>query len=140
MGGSGAMVAAAGAGSRANFNVQFQYGLALEHLGQTRDAMSHYAAALLENPDFPDALQHLAWIAATDAEAELRNGTQAVELARPRLRIDGAEASGDVADAGGGVCGGGAVRGGAGDGGEGGGTGEGAEGTGKRGGADGGRF
>jgi tetratricopeptide (TPR) repeat protein len=64
-----------------NFNVQFQYGLSLEHLGQTRDAMSHYAAALLKNPDFPDALQHLAWIAATDARPELRNGTQAVELA-----------------------------------------------------------
>jgi tetratricopeptide (TPR) repeat protein len=64
-----------------NFNVQFQYGLSLEHLGQTRDAMSHYAAALLKNPDFPDALQHLAWIAATDARPELRNGAQAVELA-----------------------------------------------------------
>jgi len=56
----------------ANFNAQFQYGLALEHLGQTRDAMSHYAAALLQQPDFPEALQHLAWIDATDARPELR--------------------------------------------------------------------
>ena len=65
----------------ANYNVQFQSGLALEHLGKTREAMSHYAAALLKNPDFPDALQHLAWIAATDSRPELRNGPQAVELA-----------------------------------------------------------
>ncbi len=76
-------------GKGANFNVQFQYGLALEHLGETRDAMSHYAAALLENADFPDALQHLAWIAATDSEAGLRNGTQAVELAGRACELTG---------------------------------------------------
>jgi tetratricopeptide (TPR) repeat protein len=66
----------------ANPNSQYQYGLALENLGQTRDAMSHYAAALLQNPDFPDALNALAWIIATDPRPELRNGAQAVELAR----------------------------------------------------------
>jgi tetratricopeptide (TPR) repeat protein len=64
-----------------NSNVQFQYGLDLEHLGQAQDAMNHYAAALRQNPDFPDALQHSAWIAATDARPELRNGTKAVEMA-----------------------------------------------------------
>jgi tetratricopeptide (TPR) repeat protein len=72
-----------------DFNAQFQYGLALEHLGQTRDAMSHYAAALLKNPDFPDALQHLAWIAATDAQPELRNGRQAVEMAARACELTG---------------------------------------------------
>jgi tetratricopeptide (TPR) repeat protein len=73
----------------ANFNVQFQYGLDLEHLGQTSDAMSHYAAALLQKPDFPDALQHCAWIAATDAHAELRNGTQAVKMATRACALTG---------------------------------------------------
>jgi tetratricopeptide (TPR) repeat protein len=72
-----------------NFNVQFQYGLDLEHLGQTSDAMSHYAAALRQNPDFPDALQHRAWIAATDARPELRNGTQAVEMATRACDLTG---------------------------------------------------
>jgi tetratricopeptide (TPR) repeat protein len=72
-----------------DFNIQFQYGLSLEHLGQTRDAMSHYAAALLKNPDYPEALQHLAWIAATDAKPELRNGAQAVELAAHACEITG---------------------------------------------------
>jgi tetratricopeptide (TPR) repeat protein len=73
----------------ANFNAQFQYGLALEHLGQTRDAMSHYAAALLKNPNFPDALQHMAWIAATDAQPELRNGGHAVEMAARACELTG---------------------------------------------------
>ena len=72
-----------------NFNVQFQYGLDLEHLGQTRDALSHYAAALRQNPDFPDALQHSAWIAATDANPELRNGVRAVEMAARACELTG---------------------------------------------------
>jgi tetratricopeptide (TPR) repeat protein len=72
-----------------DFNTQFQYGLALEHLGQTRDAMSCYAAALLKNPDFPDALQHLAWIASTDAQPELRNGDQAVAMAARACELTG---------------------------------------------------
>ncbi|HUD48926.1 MAG TPA: tetratricopeptide repeat protein, partial [Candidatus Baltobacteraceae bacterium] len=72
-----------------DFNAQFQYGLALEHLGHTRDAMSHYAAALLKNPDFPEALQHLAWIAATDSQPELRNGSQAVAMAARACELTG---------------------------------------------------
>jgi tetratricopeptide (TPR) repeat protein len=72
-----------------NSNVQFQYGLALENLGQTGDAMSHYAAALRQNPDFPDALQHSAWIAATDANPELRNGVRAVEMAARACELTG---------------------------------------------------
>ena len=73
----------------ANEKVQFQEGLALEHLGKTRDAQSHYAAAVLQKPDFPEALQHLAWIAATDARPELRNGIQAVELAARACALTG---------------------------------------------------
>jgi tetratricopeptide (TPR) repeat protein len=72
-----------------DFNAQFQCGLAEEHIGETRDAMSHYAAALLKRPDFPDALQHLAWIAATDARPELRNGAEAVELAAHACQLTG---------------------------------------------------
>jgi len=69
--------------------VQFQYGLALEHQGRIPDAMGHYAAALRENPDFPEALQHCAWIAATDARPELRNGTQAVAMAAHACELTG---------------------------------------------------
>ncbi|MGP8199455.1 MAG: tetratricopeptide repeat protein [Limisphaerales bacterium] len=62
-------------------NAQFQYGLALEHLGRISEAMNWYEAALRDKPDFPEALQHRAWIAATDARAELRDGALAVRLA-----------------------------------------------------------
>jgi tetratricopeptide (TPR) repeat protein len=72
-----------------NANVQFQYGLDLEHLGQAKEAMTHYAEALRENPDFPDALQHSAWIASTDARPELRNGKQAVEMAERACILTG---------------------------------------------------
>ena len=72
-----------------NANVQFQYGLDLEHLGQSKEAMIHYAAALRANPDFPDALQHSAWIASTDARPELRNGKQAVEMAKRACMLTG---------------------------------------------------
>jgi tetratricopeptide (TPR) repeat protein len=72
-----------------NAILQFQCGLALEHTGQTRDAMSHYAAALRQNPDFPDALQHRAWIAATDAQPEWRNGKEAVALAARACALTG---------------------------------------------------
>jgi tetratricopeptide (TPR) repeat protein len=70
-------------------NAQFQCGLAEEHLGQTRDAMTRYAMALQTNPDFPEALQHLAWIAATDARPELRDGAEAVQLAERACQLTG---------------------------------------------------
>jgi Flp pilus assembly protein TadD len=62
--------------------LHYEFGLALAHLGQTREAMSHYARALRLQPDFPEALDRLAWIAATDSRPELRNGTEAVNMAQ----------------------------------------------------------
>jgi protein O-mannosyl-transferase len=59
-----------------------EFGLALAHLGRTREAMSHYAHALRLQMDYPEALERLAWIAATDPRAEFRNGTEAVNLAQ----------------------------------------------------------
>jgi tetratricopeptide (TPR) repeat protein len=58
-----------------------EYGLTLAHLQQTREAMSHYARALRLQPDYPEALDRLSWIAATDPRAELRNGVEAVNMA-----------------------------------------------------------
>ena len=73
----------------ANPDAQFQYALSLEHLGQTRDALGHYAAALQQKPDFPDALQHAAWIMATDSNDDLRNGPRAVEMAARASELTG---------------------------------------------------
>jgi tetratricopeptide (TPR) repeat protein len=62
--------------------LHYEFGLALAHLGQTREAMSHYARALRLQPDLPEALDRLAWIAATDPRPELRNGPEAVNMAQ----------------------------------------------------------
>lgn len=59
----------------------YQNGLALEREGNILDAISQYNSALGQKPDLADALQHLAWIFATDARPELRNGPRAVEMA-----------------------------------------------------------
>ncbi len=59
----------------------YEFAVALGHLGQTREAMSEYAAALLIQPDFPDALDALAWILSTDARTDFRNGAEAVKMA-----------------------------------------------------------
>src|SRR5262249_43448674 len=44
-------------------------------------AIEEYEAALGLNPDFPEALNNLAWILATASNREIRNGGQAVSLA-----------------------------------------------------------
>lgn len=67
--------------------LQYQYGLALEHLGQTRTAMGCFAAAILDDQNFAEALNALAWLAATSPEASLRNGGQAVELAARACKL-----------------------------------------------------
>jgi tetratricopeptide (TPR) repeat protein len=72
-----------------NANAQYEYGLALAHEGKTREAMSQYAQALLLTPDFPEALNELAWIIATDPRPELRNGGQAVEMAERACELTG---------------------------------------------------
>ena len=66
-----------------------EFGLALAHLGQTREAMSHYARALRLQPDIPEALERLAWIAATDPRPEFRNGKEAVNMAQRACELTG---------------------------------------------------
>ncbi len=70
-------------------SAQFQDGRALAGLGKTREAMSRFAAALLLTPDYPEALQALAWILSTDPHPELRNGGEAVPLAEKACQLTG---------------------------------------------------
>jgi tetratricopeptide (TPR) repeat protein len=60
---------------------EYQVALASEHSGHIKEALDGYTAALEQNPDFPEALQHAAWILATDSRPEFRNGAEAVMLA-----------------------------------------------------------
>ena len=51
--------------------------------------MSRYAHSLLLQPDFPDALDRLAWILATAPQAEFRNGEEAVRMAERACELTG---------------------------------------------------
>jgi Flp pilus assembly protein TadD len=54
--------------------------LALQH--KTTEAVAQYRMALSLQSDMPEALNNLAWILATDPHAAIRNGAEAVQLAR----------------------------------------------------------
>ena len=70
-------------------NAHFQFAVALAHQQKTREAMSQYAHALLLQPDFPNALNGLSWILATDANPEFRHGTEAVRMAERACELTG---------------------------------------------------
>lgn len=67
----------------------YEFAVALAHLKKTREAMSQYASALLIQPDFPDALDGLAWILSTDANPGFRNGTEAVKMSERACDLTG---------------------------------------------------
>jgi Flp pilus assembly protein TadD len=67
----------------------YEFAVALAHLKRMREAMSQYASALLIQPDFPDALDGLAWILSTDARPDFRNGTEAAKMAERACELTG---------------------------------------------------
>ncbi|HWW02773.1 MAG TPA: tetratricopeptide repeat protein [Candidatus Acidoferrum sp.] len=67
----------------------FQFGEALAHLGDSREAMSHYAQSILLKPDFPEALDSLSWLLATSSKPEFRNGPEAVRMAERACELTG---------------------------------------------------
>ena len=75
--------------SSANPKAHCEYAAALAHTQKTREAMSEYAAALLVQPDYPDALDGLAWILSTAANAKFRNGAEAVKMAGRACELTG---------------------------------------------------
>jgi tetratricopeptide (TPR) repeat protein len=57
--------------------------------GKRAEAISEYKAALEINRDWPAALNDLAWILATDPDAALRDGSQAVDLGERACQVTG---------------------------------------------------
>jgi tetratricopeptide (TPR) repeat protein len=55
--------------------------LAYKRLGRTADAVAEYREAIRLNPEQTEAINNLAWTLATDPNPQLRNGTEAVQLA-----------------------------------------------------------
>jgi tetratricopeptide (TPR) repeat protein len=57
--------------------------------GKAKDAISEYKAALAIDPDWPPVLNNLSWLLATRPEAELRDGSMALKLARDANKMNG---------------------------------------------------
>ena len=64
-----------------NADTHYQLALLLSFQKKMPEAILHYREALHLRADFPDALNNLAWILAANANPELRNGTEAVQMA-----------------------------------------------------------
>ena len=67
----------------------YEFATALAGIQKTREAMSQYASALLLQPDYPDALDGLAWILSANPNADFRNGTEAVKMAERACELTG---------------------------------------------------
>jgi tetratricopeptide (TPR) repeat protein len=76
-------------GNSPDAKAHYEFALALVHLKRPREAMSQYAAALLIQPDYPDALDGLAWILSTDANPAFLNGAEAVKMAWRACELTG---------------------------------------------------
>jgi tetratricopeptide (TPR) repeat protein len=59
----------------------------LPHLGRKTEAIEHLRAVLQQDPDDPDVLNNLAWTLATDSNAGLRDGGEAVRLAEQACEL-----------------------------------------------------
>jgi tetratricopeptide (TPR) repeat protein len=64
-------------------------GLALAMQGKPEDSVTHYRQAVHIEPNWPEALNDLAWILATHPQATIRNGPEAVRLARRASQLSG---------------------------------------------------
>jgi tetratricopeptide (TPR) repeat protein len=69
------------------FNAHYNYAATLAKRGKIQQAISQYHEALALRPDSVQALNNLALILATDPDATLRNGPEAVTWAEEALRI-----------------------------------------------------
>ena len=57
--------------------------------GKSEDALIYYTQAVRLKPDWPEALNDLAWILATHPQAKIRNGPEAVRLAKRASELSG---------------------------------------------------
>jgi len=57
--------------------------------GKPREAVAEYCEVLVSKPEQPEALNNVAWLLATCADATVRNGAEAVRLAEHACRLSG---------------------------------------------------
>ena len=66
--------------------------------GQDREAVVHFQRALAARPAWPEAMGELAWVLATADDQRIRNGAEAVRLARRACQLAGKDRA-DLLDA-----------------------------------------
>ena len=67
----------------------YNLGVALANQGRVSEAMAEYRETLRLTPDWPPALGKLAWVFATDRNANFRNAGEAVQLAERLCAVTG---------------------------------------------------
>jgi tetratricopeptide (TPR) repeat protein len=72
-----------------NIEVHNIVGTVLVQRGQIRDGVEEWQKVLAIRPENGNAMNNLAWVFATSPDETLRDGTQAVQLAKQALRISG---------------------------------------------------
>ncbi len=95
-----------------NVGARNQLGRALAARGRSDEALAQYRQALQTKPDDAAACYNLAWLRATCPKPSLRNGVEAIELARRAIKLTGGTNPMVFAAAGRRECRGGAISGG----------------------------
>ncbi len=72
-----------------NAGIHCRLATALKTQHRMAEAITHYEEALRLEPNLAEALNDLAWIRATNPQAELRDGAQAVRLAKRAFGVTG---------------------------------------------------
>ena len=67
----------------------FNLGLILDGQGKSREAIREWREAARLEPDRPAIVNQLAWILATNPDASLRDGVEAIALARRAAELSG---------------------------------------------------
>jgi Tfp pilus assembly protein PilF len=78
--------AALGANSN-DYIAHLNFANALLHVGRTPEAVSHLNEVLRIKPDSIETMNNLAWVLATDPEANIRDGARAVALAEQACKL-----------------------------------------------------
>lgn len=65
----------------------YQQGLDVQTGGDVQGAIRLFHQALEADPDCAEALNHFAWLRATDTSADLRNGAEAVRFAERACKV-----------------------------------------------------
>jgi len=72
-------------------DVHLTFGQVLLYLGDAPNGLRHFQEAVRLSPDWPPALNGLAWLLATCPDATVRNGPEAVRLAEHACAVTGRE-------------------------------------------------